>query len=713
MEERSGLSRRNFLRLSAVAAGGAALAACGTEQQGGAEGRKDAVGGVAGGRDARGSVTDPLPTPPGLKEAPMLERMVDAGELPPLEERLPENPYVVPHKWLTPGKYGGNLRLTIDSTESAVMKEYMYGHSPLRWLNDAQDVGPGLAESWESNDDASEWTLRFRKGLKWSDGEPWSTEDIMFWWEDMVLNEAHPEVPPDDARSGTGTVMEMSAPDDLTIVMNFDAPAPLTSFYLANWVKAGVGPTWMAPKHYLKQFHAGYNADAGEDWADTFEQKRNFAINPECPTMTGWRLKTYKEGRNLVWERNPYYWCVGQDGAQLPYIDTLTVEAVQDPEVMKLQIQQGEVDYVHGTFASLTLSDVSALKQTGSRSGLEVLFWDSGSGTGSLFFFNFNYREPKMRALINEPRFRQALSHAVDRDEAQRSIFYNTGYKTTGSYSPKASDFIVNAEGRRMFEQWRDSYVDYDPEKAKALLDEIGVVDRDGDGNREMPDGSELTVRLDHVADLPEDGDHIANLFRRNWEEIGLSVQRNPVPPAAWSVKWVAGELMTYTAWLYPAMPVHECMVSPELMVPVGNGLSAAFWAPLYANYHAIRNTPKEKEVEDTDPYERNPPSMKPEEGGAIDRLWKLYDKARVETDAMKRYELVWEMVEIHASEGPFYMGVVGNYPVAELAHEDMRNVPRGENLALGGLVNPWHHPTPAAYDPEAYYWSNPQEHEG
>ena len=701
----SGISRRAFLYASAVGAGTALFTACTPE------GSHDAEPSRPKAKVGKGSQTKPLPVPPRFHEAPDLAEMVKAGTLPPVEERLPARPYVVPHNWLERGKYGGTLRLLIDNTASAVMKEYMYGHSPLRWLNDAVDVGPGLAESWEANADQSEWTLHFREGLRWSDGHPCTTADVMFWWEDMVLDENHPEVAPAELRSARGTLATLSAPDELTLVIGFDTSAPLTLFHLANWVKAGVGPTWIAPKHYLRRFHPRYTDGLGEAWAETFEQRRNFAVNPECPTLTGWRLSSYSEGRAMTWERNPYYWCVSPEGDQLPYIDRINVTAVDDREVAKLKVQEGETDYVHGPFIGLGLGDVSTLQRTRTRHRLDLLLWNSGSGCGSLFFFNLNYKDEPVRRVLNEPKFRQALSHAIDRSEIQKAVFFDTGVKTTGTYRFQATDATADPEGRQVFERWRDSYVAYDTAKAKKLLDEIGVVDSDGDGVRELPDGSPLRIRLDQTADAPRDGHQIADFFVKYWRAIGLDVVRNPVPPAQWSVKWQAGELMSYTAWLYPSMPVHECMVSPELLVPVGNALSAAFWAPLYANYDMIRNTDQEKEVAEVAPYDRKPPSMRPPPGDPVERLWRLYDQAKVETDTLKRYQLVWEMIKIHIAEGPFYMGLVADSPVVAMAHEDLGNVPRPENLHVGGLICPWQHPTPAAYDPEAFFWRNPQDH--
>ncbi len=703
------LDRRRFL-WGAAAASVATLAACSPAAKENPSTRS-AGGGGAGTVRRKGSATKALPQPRTFAEAPALATQVKAKQLPPVKDRLPAHPYVVPHRWVGAGKYGGTLRMLTSDTTSVTHKEYMYGHSILRWLNDGRDVGPGLAESWETNDEATEWTFHFRSGLRWSDGKPWSTKDIMFWWQDMVLNEDHPESPPDEAKSSNGTLMKLTAPDDDTLVMTYDSPAPLTPFHLARWVNGGVGPAWMAPKHYLAQFHPTYNKQVGKDWATErgdFDAKRDWAINADCPTMTGWRLATYREGTNLTLERNPYYWCVDAQGHQLPFIDTLELAAVEDPEVAKLQMREGKVDYVHGPFASLTLRDVSGLKQSAKRSALDVVLWDGGSGTGSIFFFDYDYREPAVRELIRKPAFRQALSLAVDRDEMQKALYFGTGTQTTGTYSPKALDFTVDAQARSAYASWRDSYRKHDPAKAKTMLDDLGVVDADGDGVRELPGGGRLVVRLDYPADASEEHLQKNNLLVRDWKAIGIEAKQNPVPPAAWAVQWQAGELMSTTAWENGG-GIHEILVEPQVLVPLSG--FADWWAPMHANFHALRGTPEAQKVKGTDPYKRTPPSIEPEPGGPIERLWDLHDRAKAEPDAVRRYKLVWEMVKIHVEDGPFFMGTVANTPYPMLFHRDLRNFPKAENLALDGFAGPWSHPTPAVYDPETWFWTNPDQH--
>ncbi|HEY8789941.1 MAG TPA: ABC transporter substrate-binding protein [Actinopolymorphaceae bacterium] len=704
-----GLSRRTLLASAAVTSAAVALAGCGGSGSG-------STGTANGGATtAKGSAKTPLPTPASFNESPKLAELVKAKTLPAVADRLPAVPYVIPHNWTKRGNYGGSLKVLVGATsgsDAGSIANYFYGYTVLRLLNDGTTIGPGVAEKWESNADTSEWTFHFRKGLKWSDGHPWSTADIMFWWNDMANNADYiPESVPDECKSGKKTIAKITAPDEFTLKVSFDTPAPLFPAKIASYSRGyrGNGASWMVPSHFVKQFHKTYNKNVPSDWAGVgrlWETNADYKRNPKCPTLAGFRLAKYSEGRSLTWERNPYYCGVTRDGDQLPYIDTLLMTSVQDPQVGKVQITAGKVDYSHGPFNSLALSDVSTLKKAQEKSGIEVLLWDTGSGTASMMFLNQDYKDPVYRKLFHEPKFRQALSLAFNREEAKKAIYFQQGEPSTGTSGPKGAEFVGSDEGQKLYLQWRDSYVKFDPDGAKKLLDEIGVVDTDGDGLRELPGGAKLKLRIDIPADAADEHKQKDAQLVRDWKAVGLLLVINPVAPTSFGDNWANGSYMIHSDWEVSGPP-NTLLGNPGWLVPI----QADRWAPMQGAMYSVRGTPAEKTELDVDPYKRKPPRIAPEAGGPIDKLWKLLDQASIEPDELKRQKLVFEICKIHVTDGPFFQGTVANAPAVEVHKVGLNNVPTRDNLALGGMTNPYGHPTPAVYDPESFFWDKPADH--
>lgn len=633
------------------------------------------------------------------KEAPALAQMVKDGKLPPLEQRLPKVPLT-----LAPlnavGKYGGRIRTFWKGDWSGHFQESQYGHSPLRWIDDGLGIAPGMCDKWSTNADNTVWTLHIREGLKWSDGEPCTVDDVLFWWNDLTKATSgdNPDAVPDFGTDANQKLAVFAKVDDYTLTITYGTPSPLTAKRLAMWVNANIGPRWICPMHWAKQYHPKYNT-AEKDFKN-FNAKVESWTNPEMPTLNAWVVSKYEAGKSKTAERNPYYYAVDTDGNQLPYIDGQDWTQVQDAQVELLQTRQGSIDWVH--FHDFTLADISTLKDNEAAGGYNTLLWDSGSGTAMMYFWNYDHVDPKFRKLYRTPEFKQAMSYALDRATIQKSVYYETGILTTGTMSPKAFEFNFNADAQAYGKKAREMFAAYDPEKAKTLLDGIGVK-AGADGKRTFADGSKLEVSVDIPADAGKECTDVLEIAKKAWEAIGLVIIVNQVTPTAYDTQWAAGKLGIHSNWEVGDGPDH--LLYPSWVVPN----ETTRWAPITGRVLMDAGTPLATSESDKDPWQRNPPRMQVNDadykGGPIEKIVGFYNQAILEPDEVKRAALVYKMWDIHEQNGPFFIGTVANYPRIIIASKKLDNVPTKDQLKLGGFVNPWIIPYPAVVNPETWYY--------
>ncbi len=265
------------------------------------------------------------------KEAPELDALVASGELPPVEERLPANPRVV-EPVDSIGVYGGVWHRAWRGVSDFHAFGRIIYDPVLRWPRDPSgDIQPGLADTWTFSDDGKALTLHFREGLKWSDGVPFTVDDVMFWW-DAIETDPNVTAAIHSEWMVGGEPMTLEKIDDNTITLHFAAPNGLAetvglAFHGNNWPLGFERFGFYAPKHYLEQFHPAYS-DTGS--YDLFEEKAS-DYNVDKPMMTAWKITQYEPGTTLmVAERNPYYWAVDPEGNQLPYIDKIYFHFVED-----------------------------------------------------------------------------------------------------------------------------------------------------------------------------------------------------------------------------------------------------------------------------------------------------------------------------------------------------------------------------------------------
>jgi peptide/nickel transport system substrate-binding protein len=445
-------------------------------------------------------------------EAPQLAEMVSAGELPAVKERLPENPLVVlPVKDV--GEYGG----TWYRGWRGINDFHCYGrivYDPiLRWPRDPKDpVQPGLAEAWEWNDDGTELTLYLRKGLKWSDGEPFTVDDITFWWDDIendpnITSAIHAEW------VVNGEPMTLEKIDDTTIKLKFAGPNGLAetvglAFHGNQWPLGFERFGFFAPRHYLEQYHPKYNADA------TYEEFEAMAweYNTERPSMMPWIITEWEEGADhMVATRNPYYWKVDVEGNQLPYIDEVYFFLVQDNTAVNSLALAGELSMQH---RGIDLSEYPVYLENAEANDYHMLLWTVAQASYLSFFPNQSYPDPAYRELMQNFKFRQALSQAIDRDTINDIVLLGQGVPRTISVVNDSSLYQADIE---------NVYGEYDVELAKSLLDEIGLP-VGADGNRTFADGSplQLVIETSYTSGTQLDG---VELVAENWRAIGLDTK--------------------------------------------------------------------------------------------------------------------------------------------------------------------------------------------
>ncbi|MBI4557529.1 MAG: ABC transporter substrate-binding protein [Candidatus Hydrogenedentes bacterium] len=604
-----------------------------------------------------------------FKEAPMLARQVEDGNLPPLDQRLPEHPLVAKHDYVGyegPGVYGGTWHSFHTTADFSTWK-MVAGYAPLiRWRFDCAGLEPGLAESWEFNEDGTELTLHLRKGLRWSDGHPYTSESFAYWYR-LCRDKRHRYSPPVWCRV-QGREMTVETPDDYTIVMKFSGPNWLAPLWLAT------GYWWCdeynIPTHYMQQFDPDFNP-AYQDFI-TFEKKDLTHQNPERPSLWPWVLAAReKGGHRLVFSRNPYYYVVDELGRQLPYIDEVQSALVPDPQVRALRLLAGQVDCM---FRNLELRDLALYVRGAERGGYRIFQWKTASGADPAVLVNWSPPDLVLRDLIRDQRFRKALALAVDREKCNAIAWKGLLQPQAATISQESWHF-QDAEGQALFDQWKRADAEYDPVEANALLDAMGLRQRDPAGYRLRPDGRRLTLLMD----VPSSGlnaqeNDVGVIVAENWRALGIDTVLHTPSATELELRRTLGDytistfgaaemdLFTYPDWVFPTTP--------------------RYWHPLEGRWYESGGSRGE------------PPT------GPLRKLVALYDRIKSEKDLQRRHQYVREAVRIHIEAGPFMLGTTGRRPELVLVADDFHNVPRE------GILGPWAMAQPATSYPEQYYIS-------
>ncbi len=623
------------------------------------------------------------------KEAPMLAEQVSAGTLPPVEDRLPAEPVVT-----TPvdsvGKYGGTLYTASWWPEVGNIQLYFAVEAPIKWKADLTGYEPALVESYEWSDDGKTFTMHMRKGLKWSDGEPYTTEDWKFWWELANNPDQKKWTIPAYLRNNDGTPITIEFPDDYTIVWKAtDRPLWIDPYFMAQgyWE---FSTNFMKPAHYLKQYVPTYTPTA--TWED-YQNQDKWWQTPGYPCLWAWCLTALSDdGQNYTFTRNPYYWRVDTDGNQLPYIDEIKVEIVADEQTRILNCTQGKYDVAFRICGGP--NEIPLLSENATNAGFHFLEkYMNGAGAWPGYMVNQDYVEggknyeddtpehaTEIRELLRNPKFRQALSIGFDRQRVVDVAWGGIADIKNTTISPQSWHF-VGTEGQAEYKKWAESYVQFDAETANQWLDEIGMK-KGADGMRTLPSGKDFTM----VIDISDWGGSLkvqvdaADEMKKQWEaNLGIKVQINNLQGQP--------DLDTRTnEGYYMLRGAHvseiDILTYPDWMFPVVN----RYFMPLEGRWFAKGGDACTEQPSETSQY---PCGLKPEPGSPAEILQGLYNEARDTPTIEGRHAVVWKAIDEIVKDGPFVIGVAGDQPMPIIVKDYMKNI------YDYGVVGPWAPATP------------------
>jgi peptide/nickel transport system substrate-binding protein len=453
-----------------------------------------------------------------LNENPMFAKQVNAGNLPPVSDRIPTEALIyLPYD--NCGKYGGMLRGLSKALESGTSEILSWRHVNLvRLSDDLQTLVPNVAKSWKWNDDFSSLTMSLRKGHKWSDGVPFTTDDVVFYIDDIIKNKDLHSVVPSNWMVG-GKPVEVTKINAQTFRFDFAAPYPGLLHYLAT---GGSYFAAYAPKHHYTKYHIKYNNNADkeaktaghEGWVQRFgliwhKWKDAENITPHAltrPTLESHIIEVETNTQRRQYITNPYYFKVDTAGNQLPYIDRHN-ERFLDQKLFVLSVMNGEVDQKAQTIG---LSSYSVLKENEVKGGYSIQLPPGNNGPPLVF--NQTHTDHRLRKIYRDVRFRKAMSLAINRDELNEVLWFGLG--TPEQALPLGVPFVTDLD--------RNYMISYDPGKANSLLEEMGMK-RGSDGIRLHPDGKSFTILWEYSLQFAGSSDFVT-LIRDYWKAVGINV---------------------------------------------------------------------------------------------------------------------------------------------------------------------------------------------
>ncbi|RED60342.1 ABC transporter substrate-binding protein [Cohnella lupini] len=579
------------------------------------------------------------------KEAPMLATLVSEGKLPPLQDRMPAASDIMIEEVVEEiGQFGGEWKMPWTGPGDKWGVGMATEEALFRFNKEGNKVEPNVAKGFEVNADSTVFTIHLREGMKWSDGVPFTADDVLFYWEHMLTKETFGKKIYDayysvDPVTGDKALAEVKKVDDYTFTVTHKYPS------VQFLERVAIDNKWFfAPAHFQKTILPEFVGDAKtleitKEWG--YEDPKAFLVETgyyfwlysKIPTLRAWVAKTDPNSDQFVMERNPYYWKTDAEGNQLPYMDRIVATKIQDPSQKVLGTLAGDYNLV--TFTS---TDFTVLKENEAKGNFRVIPWTQPAWSSAGIQFNQTTPDPNLRKLFQDIRFREAVSIGVDRNEITEIV-------TNGIAEPIQASVPEGVIGYQ--EGWAQKWAEFDPTRANELLDEIGLTKRDKDNFRTFADGKNLTLT---IVEQSTDNAAFLELLTKYYEDLGLRTVVKVVEPGANFDMKYANEIPMHTE----NISVANVAFRPDALVPL------RIITPWFGHYGLFTQSGGAEGV-------------KPE--GDVAAILDLWNQIKASKDASEIDRLSNEIYKLHM-KNQWVIGYAGPTPMLLAASNSMRNIP-------------------------------------
>ncbi len=575
-------------------------------------------------------------------EAPMLHEQVVAGKLPALALRLPKTPMV--EKVVEEiGQYGGDMRLVWENYSNDKWMLMFAEEAMFRFKPDGTGVIPNVAKSVDINDNFTQFTIHLREGMRWSDGEPFDADDVIFYWEHMLLKETFGKKLYDcyfTTVNGEKVKAKVEKIDQYTVKVTHAAPFPLFLERMA------IDNKWFfAPEHYYKTILPEFIGEAkaleiakARGWGDlkTMGQWTGYYywVYPDRPTLRAWVASNDPNSDRFIMMRNPYYWKTDEQGNQLPYIDRIVVDKAGKDQ-QKLKALAGEID-MYGP----STADYAVFQSSRQQGNFRILKWKSTGGPDA-FHLNQTVEDLELRKIFQDINFRAGLSHAINRDEVNNIVY-------DGLLTPRQASILPGLPNYSA--EWEKKFAAYDPALAASFFDKAGLKWDAAKKYRTRPDGSELTLIIHAVNDATRE--KVVELVVNYWDKVGIKSVVKVVDRTFYNTLVYANQHQV-AVW---GFDIFNVAYRPDLLVPL------RVLTEWYGFYGMWRQSLGKQGV-------------KPE--GDVALLLEYWDNLVASTTKADVTKWADKIVEVH-TRNVWAIGTVGISPQLVLATNRLRNFPEG-----------------------------------